>query len=197
MLFVLLLLSSVRTSDAKEADPGACATLPLLDRYDQAGLLSRSGDGELQLYLVADLHSADCGAPDCYGTNIVVRIRPIADRSRCFVKTAIIQTQDFVEPNCGFSDPVASSVMESYVVLEADADWGNGNLERVTLQNRSGTRALIIMRRNFFYFENVTAHGVLHMELPAEDENGCCWGATSSESHFPPANKGMLFPTPE
>ena len=183
MLCVLLLLGSVRTSDAREADPSICATLPLLDRYEQAGLLSRSGDGELQLHLVADLHSADCGAPDCYGTNVVIRMKPVVSHSQCLLKTAIIKTQDFSEPNCGVPES-SPSTTESYVIPEGGVDLGKAGLEEVTLQNSSGTRALVIKRQNFFYFENVTADGVLHTELPAENESGCCWGATSSEAHF-------------
>ena len=68
-ILIFALLNNI--PQAMSSDQGnPCGHLPLLERYAAAGLVQYAPEGKIVLQLVADLHFADCGAPDCYGTYI-------------------------------------------------------------------------------------------------------------------------------
>lgn len=184
-VILLLLLAIPIAARAGDVQRDECASLPLLGRYERAGLLNRSSSGKVVLRLIADLHFADCGAPDCYGTNITLTLELVAGSGGCSARVATINTQDFAEPNCGEFDSHTSPVTETYEVMGDQIDLSSQNLEKLTFRNKSGSKALVILRQNFFYFDDVAPKGILREELPGDDAGkSCCWGATSSKVHF-------------
>lgn len=182
LLLALLFIAGVSWFTFADETPAVCVSMPLLATYEKAGMLQRTPDGIMTLQLVADLHTADCGAPDCYGTNIAIAVKPDAGESRCVIRAALVNTTDYFEEGCGPSERVEEHRRETYMPDEVPADLSNSSLAKLTLRNKDGTRAIVLLPDNFFYFDNVTRGGVLHTRLPNENDNedACCWGATSS-----------------
>ncbi len=181
VFLLALIYSSAIASDAQKR----CEVMPLFARYHDAGLLSHKPNGTISLKIVADLHSADCGAPDCYGTNIVITMNPSTEGRGCIVRDVLIQTQDFVNAGCESLGEVDEPRQETFFPEGGRANLSEPTLKKLTFRNKDGTRAIVLLRENFFYFENVTRGGVLRTELPGDDDDeSCCWGATSSEGHF-------------
>jgi len=180
-LLLTVLCSSAIAGDVQKS----CHVLPLLARYESAGMLQRAPDGTISLRLTADLHFADCGAPDCYGTNILVTMTPSHDKDGCSIREALVRTQDFVETGCAPSGSAGAPRREIYFPDSGGFDLSDRAQEKLTLRGKDGRHAIVILRENFFYFDDATPGGTLRTELPGDDaEETCCWGATSSAGRF-------------
>src|SRR6188508_339221 len=98
-LAAAVLIASVAIASAgSDGRHDACSELPLLKRYFETGVARRLGPAEVRIQTNADLHSADCGAPDCYGTalNMVVGLQALG--GRCEIKSARLRAESFAGP---------------------------------------------------------------------------------------------------
>lgn len=161
-----------------------CETPPLLRTYDAAGQLQHLPDGRLALQLVADLHSADCGAPDCYGTNLVIQMKLQKRGKACLIRDVLVSTREFFGPGCEHAASADNFRQEKYTHGRRQRDLANPQLKKLTLRNRDGGRAIVLWPENFFYFPEVKPGGILHARLPADDDESCCWGSSSSSGGF-------------
>ena len=180
----IALLIALIAAQGAFAQPPDCASGAFLKRYLKSGLAAFSPDGAMELRLDADLHSADCGAPDCHGTTIRISMKPIRAGS-CQYSSAIVETKDY--NTCG--EPVKVDLkkkIEVFLVDKAAFNVLDQKLATIKLMNKSKTRAIVLAPDNFFYFEDVRPKGKLHMQLPGDDDNRqkCCWGASMSQGHF-------------
>lgn len=157
-----------------------CSMAPLLESYAEAGFL-HWGEDSVELKLTADLHSADCGAPDGYGTEISVMFELKEDGSSCHVMRATVTTKDFMPPDYGAIDAREYEAAE-FAFEPSTTDLLDAELSRLTLRNHDQRRAIVLLPGDFFYFEDVTEDGELRTTLdPGDSENtGCCWGAASA-----------------
>lgn len=171
-------------ADAAEV-PQLCDPPLFLSKYAEAGRLRHSADGTLSLDLVADLHAADCGAPDCYGTAITLSMKPEPQGAACVIREMLVATHDFFDPGCENPGGGEHARQEKYVPEGGPINIAQPGLKKLTLRNLDGRRALLLLPDNFLYFEDVVAGGVLHSRLASEnDEAACCWGSSSSSINF-------------
>jgi len=163
-----------------------CQSFPLLASYEEAGALSRVSEGEVRLSLNADLHSADCGAPDCYGTDLELTLRLKAEGRRCLVEGARAKAVNYLGQGCEeFVSWVATKSFD-YVVEPPGADLSDLNLEKLTLRDPAAGGALVVLPGNFFYFDEVTEPALLRTSLDPGglEDSGCCWGASFAAFRF-------------
>lgn len=166
-----------------------CESLPLLSRYVEAGVVSRTSSTNVTLWLDADLHSADCGAPDCYGTRITLALGLREMGGRCMVNRARAVAVDYAGRGCGSYGIPTGSARFKYVADPQESDLADRSLRQLVLRDDDGGGAIVLLSDNFFYFDAVTEDGVLRTELidDVEDYDDCCWGATSAMLlHFEP-----------
>ena len=160
----------------------ACETPPVLRHYAELGRLQQMPDGRLALQLVADLHAADCGAPDCYGTNLNISMKLQKRGKACVLRDVLVSTSEFFGQGCADAAGADHSRQESYATKGKPVDLADPRLKKLTLHNKSGRRAIVLLPDNFFYFPKVVPGGVLHTHLPSDedDEKSCCWGSSSA-----------------
>lgn len=153
----------------------------LFIRYLKAGQLKTAGDNHIRLNLTADLHFADCGAPDCYGTELKVDFFLLPAGQGCILESVYVRSQNFFCPGYEVHPSDLTPRDESYIAVKEDMDLCDPALDRLELRSENGSEAIILGPDNFFYFENITKNGVLRERLQNDDDkDDCCWGATSS-----------------
>jgi hypothetical protein len=169
-----------RATLAETGEP--CGSLPLLSRYVRAGIAARTDEGDVTLSLTADRHSADCGAPDCYGTKILLTLRLRAEDGDCVVQGGQAQAVDFFGLGCEDFASTSKAAAYDYEVESRAADLSDPALRQLTLRDVSAGNAVVLLPQNFFFFEGVTQNGVLHTYLDPSgtEDTGCCWGASSA-----------------
>jgi hypothetical protein len=163
------------------ASPSACERLPLLERYARSGLAERLPDGRMRLSVRTDLHAADCGTPDCYGTNLTAIFRLSPEGAACHVREVDVNAK---ESGCGI--PEEEPPRSETFFAQGASDLADPTLEKLTLMSRTGELALVILHDNLFYFDDVKPGGELYTRLSNDtgDAERCCWGASMSEVHF-------------
>lgn len=182
-LLVSLPVGGSRAADVKPntLTPFICAQAPLFQRYARSGMVESLAGNKVRLSVVADVHSADCGTPDCYFTRVQA-VFHFAEGKGCRVREVEISTED---GGCGQEAPRAPPQRETFFP-KGPADMASPALGRLLLRTSKDDRALILLPRNLFYFADVRAGAPLHITLPTgeEGEDACCWGASIAESHF-------------
>ncbi|MBN9686185.1 MULTISPECIES: hypothetical protein [unclassified Corallococcus] len=180
---LLALLLSVPGEAPRAAAPVAspCAQAPLFQRYARSGMVESLPGNKVRLTAVADVHSEDCGAPDCYFT----RVRAVfhfAEGEGCQVREVKVSTED---GGCRPQGERAPKRQEAFFP-KGPADVADPALAQLTLHTRKADRALILLPKNLFYFEDVKPGASLHTTLPTGEagEDACCWGASIAEPHF-------------
>ncbi|MHA7630162.1 hypothetical protein [Corallococcus sp. M7] len=161
--------------------PTHCAQAPLFQRYARSGMVESLPGNKVRLTAVADVHSADCGTPDCYFT----RVRAVfhfAEGKDCRVREVEVSTED---GGCRPKNERAPKRKEAFFP-QGPADVADPALAQLTLRTRKADRALVLLPRNLFYFEDVKPDAPLHTTLPTGEagEDACCWGASIAEPHF-------------
>jgi len=156
------------------ADP--CARLPLLARYEERGVVQR-WEGSVRLHLLADLHQADCGTPDCYGTELIVALDLRSDGPACRVARARVWSTDYARCGPG-GPPPGETRIEAFREATA-ANLADPHLDRLELRQRS--RALVLLPQAFYWFDSTEPGAPLNLRLASDaDATTCCFGATSS-----------------
>lgn len=187
-LFAILITSITKLGWAKSAHNqvmSACARPIFLKAYEQAGLVEHKSDDTILLYLDADQHSADCGAPDCYGTKLIINMKSLAVGQKCVIRNVQVRTLDYFGAGCKEAGATKKPHSDRYRQWRGHANLNNPSLNKLTLRSKDRTHAIVLLKNNFFYFDQVAKNGVLHTQLQSEDDadSKCCWGATSS--HMP------------
>jgi len=169
-----------------ETGPDACQHPSFLKRYSIAGYLGRQDAQRIVLTLNANLHQADCGTPDCFGTHLEVSMKVTSKLRQCLLQAVTIHRQHY--NMCQGDDLFMSAQdlkpdVEPYLPQTTPIDLSDTRLKRLELRSRSGREALVLEPTNFFYFDDVTPQGILHMRLINDEDHweDCCWGAISSE----------------
>jgi len=167
------------------AESPDCTSSPFLKRYFKSGLVKFSPTGAIELRLVADLHAADCGAPDCYGTEVRISMEPIRAGS-CQYSNAVVETEDYNNCKDEMLAKDVGKINEAFVVDGPASNILDPHLTEIKLMNGSKTRAIVLSPDGFVYFEDVKPEGTLHPWLPSDDDNEqeCCWGAFMANGHF-------------
>lgn len=180
-LFALLLSLPGTAPRAAEAKPASCAQAPLFQRYARSGMVETLPGNKVRLTAVADVHSEDCGTPDCYFTKVRA-VFHFAEGPGCRVRQVDVSTED---GGCNHVGPQAPPKRETFFP-KGPADAADPALGQLTLRSRKADRALVVLPRNLFYFADVKADAPLHTTLPTgeEGEDPCCWGASIAEPHF-------------
>lgn len=180
---LLALLLSVPAGGPQAAAPelSRCAQARLFQRYARSGMVESLPGNKVRLTAMADVHSADCGTPDCYFT----RVRAVfhfAEGKGCHVRQVEVSTE---EGGCIPEGERAPPKREAFFP-KGPADVTDPALGQLTLRTRKADRALVLLPKNLFYFTDVKADAPLHTTLPTGDEpdDACCWGASIAESHF-------------
>lgn len=180
---LVALLLSVPGDAPRAAAPVAssCAQAPLFQRYARNGMVESLPGNKVRLTAVADVHSADCGTPDCYFTKVRA-VFHFAEGKGCRVREVEVSTED---GGCIPEGDRAPPKREAFFP-KGPADVADPALAQLTLRTRKADRALVLLPKNLFYFEDVKAGAPLHTTLPTgeEGEAACCWGASIAESHF-------------
>jgi hypothetical protein len=158
------------TRSATPADP--CRALPLLVRL---GLPSNAGPGPVVLDVVADIHTPDCGAPDCYGTTLHVDLDVAPVGTRCLVRAASVRSQDWV--HCTGDEKEEPAHTDRFTA--EPVDLADLHAARLLFRSEDGARALLITAGGVFWFDRVVPGAPLHESVPPEDADptDCCWAA--------------------
>ena len=162
---------------------GDCRALPILARWERSGLTRASSNG-VALAFKADLHDQDCGAPDCYGTEIDLDLTLTSRDGGCFIDRVQVRTRDYV--HCGHGQDEEGRPTSAAFSVDEAPDLASGALQRITFRSADGRSALVIRPAGAFWFASVERDGVLH-EAPAPGDGhtaGCCWAAVMSASQF-------------
>lgn len=163
----------------------ACTTSPLLAKYTRGEFLSRPESGLILMKLTADLHSLDCGAPDCYGTHLDVQLHVSPQSAQCWLQSAVVHAENFYCPDMKphLSAENLRIRTSRYLFKSQSIDLSNPALMKLVLRGENSQEALVLLRDDLYYFEEVTPGGTLHTRLPGDEDNekSCCWGASSSE----------------
>ncbi|MCP3064291.1 hypothetical protein LXT21_36520 [Myxococcus sp. K38C18041901] len=182
LVFLLCLPNCAsRAVDVKPSSSSDCSKSSLFERFGRGGMVESLPGNDVRLSVMADVHSADCGTPDCYYTRLQAVFRFEAGPG-CQVREVEVFSEDGgCSQGAAFDPPTQETFFP-----EGAADLAAPTLGQLTLRTRRGERALVLVPRNLFYFTDVKAGAPLHTSLPAgeEGEDACCWGASVAESHF-------------
>ena len=169
-----------------------CDSLPILAKYETIDAVDHTDAEHVVLTLYANSHEASCGGPDCYGTQIFLRLTLEEKQGLCVVRRAEIATKEFATEGCLGYQPADQYGMRPLEFAVEELDLADPMLERLTLRRDADARALLILPHTFFYFESVVPGGVLNTELDdlSHEIDECCWGATMAGFEFYVPNPG-------
>jgi len=175
---------------------GACSELPFLRVYERAGALKQRDGGAIVLDLPVNVHSADCGAPDCWGHEMELTLRLGAKQGRCEVVAAIGSARPFNE--CGVTmDGPTSPWTNTFSALGA-ADLAAPNFARLHLHDAARNEALVLLPSEYFFYVHVTATTPLKHELEGEQvAPGFTYGYSSSAAQLWKTQFAPPSPKPE
>ena len=170
------------TSTNAASDP--CASLPLLARWERNGLARRTPGNGVHVSLAADIHAPDCGAPDCYGTDIRIELTVVARANGCFIDGALIRTREYVR--CGSREDTEGVRTAAAFLVEGTPDLASRALERVTFRSADGRKALVVRPAGAFWFDEVErGHPLQESPMPDEAKRGsCCWATAMSAAQL-------------
>jgi len=190
--FVLgaLLWSAVAAAAAENPSPSVaeCKKARYFSAYAREGSVLASDDSSLVLDVPVDVHSQDCGAPDCYGHSMTLTLKLRQIGERCEIVSATASASPFNVCEGYFPEPVALPWNNDFAVKGAP-DLLDDDLERIELLDAKRREALLLLRDGYYFYEDVDASSKLHPDLdPVDDEldpsdpKYCCYGYSSSAS---------------
>lgn len=176
------------TSDIQSPSVEGCLRSQYFTAYAQEGLVRAADKSSLVLNVPVDVHSADCGAPDCYGHNMTLTLELRQIGERCEIVSARASATPFNGCEGHFPGSVSQPWTNDFAVKGAP-DLLDDRLVRVELRDIGRREALLLLRDGYYFYENVEEFSTLRPELdPAElesdptDVNNCCYGYSSAAS---------------
>jgi len=169
----------MKKSNEMKGHSNPCEYLPLLKKYNYAGLIKSAKKTEYKIAVSADLHGADCGTPDSYGTNLKITVKVRERANKCMLDSIVVEYEEFGDS--GFAKKAKGR--EEFLPTIKDMNLTHLGAGEIVSYNRKKNKALIIDSENILWFDDVEPKGELHRYLAGydEEENSvCCWGATSS-----------------
>lgn len=175
LAFLLLIASAVPV----EAGSDLCSSPPILDVFEEAGILERPEPGRLQIEVAINRHSQDCGAPDGYGTNLILDLYLKSAGETCRLERISVHSEVFLPVEFRGTRPAART--EDFFP-ETPVDLSRSDLGELKVASESGSRALIFYPLSFWYFEGLEPGDELIVDLhPADNTDPCCYGATAAQ----------------
>ena len=169
------------TDTASEKKPAACDALPIFELYRKNAALERRSAVEVALHLPIDLHQADCGAPDCFGHDMWLTLTLGEDGGHCVILAAEATSTPF--DTCGgpARDPKPATWRNSFV-SEGRPDLRDPALDRIELRDEALGHALVLLRDDYLFYENVTREKKLLPRLVDAESRECCGGYAYSKT---------------
>jgi len=176
------------SAESHSTSVGECKKSGYFTAYARGGLLLSSDESSLVLDVPVDVHSQDCGAPDCYGHSMTLTLKLHQVGERCEIVSATASASPFNQCEGHFPEPVARPWNNEFAVKGAP-DLLDDDLARIELLDAKRREALLLLRDGYYFYEAVDASSKLRPELdPADDDldpsdpNNCCFGYSSSAS---------------
>ena len=175
-------------SDLTSPSVVGCTSSGFFTAYAREGLVRASSESLLVLDVPVDVHSADCGAPDCYGHSMTLTLELRHIGERCEIVSAKASASPFNNCEGHFPEPVSHPWTNDFAVKDAP-DLLDDGLERVELRDARRREALLLLPDGYYFYEDVEASSQLRPKLdPVEAEvdsaaiDNCCYGYSSSAS---------------
>lgn len=157
---------------------GCFSPFPILSKYKCAGLVEMVNDTHARIKLSATVHFCDCGAPDCFGTNIEINMHISRANGKCFIESAKVMLEDYNK-----CEPNIKNVVRNY---DADLRTKNGKkidlynpgLEKLVFINKKENEAVVIGRDGFIYYDEI------HPNIELEVSNDCDIGVRPHNGFF-------------
>ena len=115
--------------------------------------LAKEVDQMITFFLPFDLHSFDCGAPDCYSTDITFKIplsNPISFPSQIQFKLR--------EHGCGIDEEII--IEDVFDLMEESTEYVNYYSDNI-----KGSLVILGTKRGLYFFPNVTPGGIAVNEI--------------------------------
>ncbi len=170
--------------DSTPSSEAGCASSEYFIAYAREGLVRASSESSFVLDVPVDVHSADCGAPDCYGHSMTLMLELRHVGERCEIVSAKASATPF--NSCDrFPGQVSHPWTNDFAVKDAP-DILDDHLMRVELRDVQRREALLLLPDGYYFYENVDESSKLRPELdPVKDfadVDNCCYGYSSSAS---------------
>jgi len=164
--------------DPSPAPAAECASSRFFALYARGELVRASGPASLVLDVPVNLHSADCGAPDCYGHGMTLTLELRRVGKRCEIVSAKASAVPFNE--CGIPADEMPRPWTNRFVVKGTPNLADHRLARIELRDSKRHEALLLLPNSYYFYENVKPSSRLRPELEPEDAKGCCYGYTNS-----------------
>ncbi len=140
--------------------------------YYKTNKIVKNSDSLYYLNLTVDLHYADCGAPDCYGTELKIKLNTHVDGYKCILDSTSISTKHFFDKGCTLPIFEADTVEHKYRYIseEVNLDLNDSTLPKITLRNENGPGAITLLKDKFFYYEQAKRGDSLIQRLENDDD---------------------------
>lgn len=168
----------------KEKEEKADCPFPFFSLYERQKAARCDGEGNPTLHLRVDLHSPDCGAPDCFGHEMEVKMNVLRRNGKSALAGAISKNTTFT---CT-SDTAGALVagihpVNVFIPLHA-ADLSDPKLEKIILYDSTRNQALVLHRQGYAFYEN---------GLPPENDRSPEGATEESERYFPATGSASRF----
>ena len=181
-------MSAVWASESQAPPVAGCTKSGYFTTYAREGLVLASYESTLVLDVPVDVHSRDCGAPDCYGHSMTLTLKLRQVGEQCEIVSATASASPFNQCNSRYPEPVRQPWTNDFAV-KGTPDLLDDRLERIELLDAKRREALLLLRDGYYFYEDVDASSKLRAELDPVDEeldpadpDSCCYGYSSSAS---------------
>jgi len=143
---------------------------PFLSAYFCSGHMEFIDDNHIKLNLKADSHFCDCGAPDCFGTNIEVHFYLSTIPGKCILKSVQVKLDDY--NHCVEGEIDEKIELKPYKLSSGEINLYDPNLFKIEFRNDENQKGIILERRNFTYYSKFPPNAVLReLKKDCEGDN--------------------------
>lgn len=168
----------------KGKEEKADCSFPFFSLYERQAAARCDGEGNLTLYLRVDLHSPDCGAPDCFGHDMEVKMNVFRREGKPMLAGAISKNTTFTCTGDTAGALVAGIHPVNVFVPLHTADLSDPELEEIILHDGTRNQALVLRREGYAFYEN---------GLPPENDRSPAGADEESDRYFPATGSASRF----
>lgn len=152
--------------------------------YERQKAAGYDNDGNLTLRLRVDLHSPDCGAPDCFGHDMEITMNVLRREGKCILAGGVSRNTTFTCTGDTAGALVAGIHPVNVFLPLHTSDLSDPELNEIVLYDSARNQALVLRRDGYAFYEE---------GLPPENYQGPTATDEESDRYFPATGSATRF----
>lgn len=146
--------------------------LLFFNNYYKSNKIIKESDSLYKINLIGDLHFADGVSADCFGTKINISMNVHREGNKCILDSTIVKTKKFFDSGCNFPNSANDTLEKQgrYIAHKLNIDLCDTTIDKITFWNTNDLGALVLLKDDFFYYEQAKRGDLLVLRLENEND---------------------------